>query len=113
MREAEAHGVSTVVVDAADGIDSTVAAIEDLFAEALAEGPRAETRGERQALLREANESIVSQVRGYFSWRSASGDAEVVVREFLCECGDRDCLASVQATVGEAAAGRVLAPDHA
>jgi hypothetical protein len=89
-----------------------VTTVEDLFTEALAAGPRAESVAERQALLREANEAIVAQVRGYYARPWADGDAERIEREFLCECGDPGCEASVEAAVG-AATEPLLAPGHA
>jgi hypothetical protein len=113
IREASEHGVPTLLVDGSLDLDATVTAAEELFAEALAEGPRAETRAERRALLREANEAIVAQVRGYHARPWAVGDAESVVREFLCECGNTACDASVHVPVAAAAAGAVLALGHA
>jgi hypothetical protein len=41
-------------LDGSLDLEATVSAVEGLFAEALAERPRAETRAERRALLREA-----------------------------------------------------------
>ena len=49
----------------ADGIDAMVSVVEHYFAEALAEGPRAETAVERRALLWDANSAIASQVQGF------------------------------------------------
>jgi hypothetical protein len=47
-REASEHGVPTLILDGSLDLEATVAAVEELFAEALAEGPRAETRAERR-----------------------------------------------------------------
>ena len=66
-REASQHGAPTLSLDGSLDLEATVAAVEELFAAALAEGPCAETRAERRALLREANEAIVAQVRGYYA----------------------------------------------
>ncbi len=110
--EASEHGAPTLLVDGSLDLEATVAAVEERFAVALAEGPRAETRAERRALLREANEAIVAQVRGYHARPWAEGDAESVVREFLCECGSTTCHASVPVPVAAAMAGPVLAPRH-
>jgi hypothetical protein len=110
--EASEHGVPTLFLDGSLDLESTVAAVEELFAQALAEGPCAETRAERRVLLREANEAIVAQVRGYYARPWAQGDAESVVREFLCECGSTACQASVQVPVAAVMAGAVLAPGH-
>jgi hypothetical protein len=89
-----------------------VAAVQELFAEALAEGPCAATLAERRGLLREANEAIASQVRGFYGRPWANGDAEAVVREFVCECGDPGCDASVFIPVGALTSRAVLAPGH-
>jgi hypothetical protein len=112
-REAREQGMPVLTVDRSHGIDEVVAAVEALFADALGEGPRAETAAERRQLLREANEAIVAQVRGYYARPWADGDANEVVRTFVCECGDRSCDLSVDLRVGEAAAERVLAAGHA
>lgn len=111
-REAGEHGAPTLMVDGSRDIEATVAAVEEMFADALAEGPRAETRTERRALLREANEAIASQVRSYYARPWAEGDAESVVREFSCECGDPSCDATVRARVGAVSTAAVFAPGH-
>jgi hypothetical protein len=111
-REASEHGVPRLILDGSLDLEATVAAVEELFAEALAEGPRAETRAERRVLLREANEAIVAQVRGYYARPWAEGDAESVVREFLCECGSTGCYASVHVPVAAVMAGAVFVPGH-
>jgi hypothetical protein len=87
--------VQTLIVDGSMDVNATVAAVEELFAEAIAEGPCAETRSERQALLREANRAIAVQVRGYYARTWAHSDAKRVVRDFFCECGNITCDASV------------------
>jgi hypothetical protein len=110
--EASEHGAPTLLVDGSLDLEATVAVVEERFAAALAEGPRAETRAERRALLREANEAIVAQVRGYHAQPWAEGDADSVVREFLCECGSTTCHASVPVPVAAAMAGPVRAPRH-
>jgi hypothetical protein len=110
-REVDEHGAPTLDVDSR-GIDELVAAVEERFAGALAAGPRASTRAERSALLRDANLAAVRQVRGYYARPWADGDAEVVSREFVCECGDTSCVADVELTVGAAAAAPALAPGH-
>jgi hypothetical protein len=111
-RDAEEHGARVLTVDGSRGIDDTVAMIEEHFAEALAVGPRAETLTERRALLREGNEAIVSQVRGYYARPWADGNPETAVRTFVCECGDVQCDASVELSVGTVAADPALAPGH-
>jgi hypothetical protein len=111
-REASEHAVPTCVVDGNQGIEETTKAVESLFAAALAAGPRAETRDERRALLREINEAIVAQVRGYYARPWAHGDADAVVRTFVCECGDPACEFDLELTVGEVAANPALAAGH-
>lgn len=102
-----------LTVDASRGIDDVLADVESLFADVLAEGPRAKTPAERGALLREANKAIVAQVRRYCARPWASGDPEEVVRTFVCECGDPFCDLNVDVRVGDAAVEPVLAPGHA
>lgn len=111
-RQANEHRVPTLILDGSLDLEATIAAVEELFASALAQGPRAETHAERRALLREANQAIVAQVRGYYARPWAEGDAESVVREFLCECGSTGCHASVQVPIAAVMAGAVLAPGH-
>lgn len=111
-REASEHGAPILVVDGAGGIDATVAAVERRFEDALADGPVATTRAERRALLREANEAVVDQLRRYHARPWTGGDADASVRTFLCECGDPLCDVSVDVRVGVAAAAPVLASGH-
>lgn len=107
-REATQHDAPVLVIDGRQDVDEVVAAVEQRFAEALAAGSCAETRVERRALLREMNEAVVSQVRDRYDRAWAHGDAETVVREFVCECGDAACEATVLMPVGAAASGPVL-----
>ena len=81
-RQAGEVGVNVLRVDGM-GIDETLASVEALFADALERGPRAETDGERQALLRYANEAIVTQARGYLARPGSTGDEATFLREFL------------------------------
>lgn len=111
-REVEASGVQTLVVDGSLDVDQTVDAVEALLAPALAEGPRAATLAERQALLREANLAVVDQVRAFYARPWARGDGESTARTFVCECGNRRCVADVETTVAAAAAAPVRAPSH-
>jgi hypothetical protein len=111
--EACRHYVPTVEVDRSHAIDATLEAVERLLAGALAQGPRARTLAERRALLREANEAIVAQLRGYYARPWADGNADEVVRSFHCECGDPKCGLNVEVRVGDAAAGCVFAAEHA
>jgi hypothetical protein len=111
-REASQHGVPRLLLDGSLDLEATVTAVEERFAAALAAGPCAEGRGERRALLREANEAIVAQVRGYYARPWAEGDAVSVVWGFCCECGSTACQASVHVPVATVLAGAVLAPGH-
>jgi hypothetical protein len=107
--EVRRAGVPTLAVK---GVDETVAAVEELFGDVLIAGPRAESLDERQSLLREANLAHVEQVRGFYARPWASGDPEAVERTFLCECGDRACVADVRCSVADAAAAPLAAPGH-
>jgi hypothetical protein len=111
-REARERAVPILSVDGSRSIDDTVAAVEGLFETALAEGPRAASAAERRALLREANQAIVAQLRDYYARPWADGDGETTVRTFLCECGDPSCDAGVVLPVGVVAAAPALAPAH-
>jgi hypothetical protein len=111
-REAREHDAPTLTVDGSLGIDETVSAVEERFAAALAAGPRAESLHERRALIREANAAHAAQVRAGYARRWANGDAESVVRTFVCECGDPACDVDVELAVGDFPAGPVLADGH-
>jgi len=111
-QEAREHGARTLTVDGSRGVQEMVAAVEELLAEALAEGPRAKTLAERRGLLREANQAIANQVRGRYARPWARGDAEAVVGELSCECGDPACDASVLIPLAGLSSGAVLAPGH-
>ena len=93
-------------------VGETVDALAALFAPQLARGPLATTVEELRGLLREANLDIVEQVRGYYRRPRAFGDAESVLRSFICECGRRDCVSFVDASVRAAAASPVMAVGH-
>jgi hypothetical protein len=111
-RDAREHDAPILTIDGSRTIDETVAAVEELFADALTEGPLAEAPAERRALLREGNLAIVEQVRAFYARPWADGDADSIDRAFVCECGDTACDASVMLTVGVVAAQPVLAPGH-
>lgn len=111
-REAREHGAPMLAVDGSRGIAETADAVERLFGDALAAGPRTQTLEEHRALLREANEAIAAQVRAYYARPWAQGNPEVVVREFGCECGNPACDVGVRLKVGELGVGPALAPGH-
>ena len=114
MEEGERHGVPVLVNEGP--LEETIAGVERHFGDALARGPRAESLEERRALLREANEAIVRQVRGYFARPWAEGDGEAVVREFICECDDPECRAVLEVSITDfvraASSGPLTAPGH-
>jgi hypothetical protein len=109
--EAREHALPSLSVDGTQGIEETTQAVESLFADALAARPRAETRDERRALLREINKAIVAQVHAYYARPWAEGDADAVVRTFVCECGDPECAAEFELPVG-AIRRSSAGPDH-
>ena len=104
-RQAAELGVNVLPVDQTLGIDEALAAVEALFAGALAEGPCAETLEDRQALLRWANEEVVAQIRGYLARPWTTGDEATFEQKFLCECGSRECTQIVELTVADYASG--------
>ena len=109
---ATARRIPIVVVDGGKPVGEIAAEVEVRLADALSTGPRAATIGERRALLREANLDVVGQIRAGCARPWATADAEVQVRTFTCECGDQDCGADIDKTVGAAATGPVIAPGH-
>ncbi len=111
-RDARKHGAPILVVDGSRDVDEMVEVVEGLFVEALARGPRAESIAQRRALLREANLAIVSQIRAYYSRPWADGSADTAVGDFLCECGDTGCQASIPLTVAAVSAVPALAAGH-
>lgn len=104
-RQAAEFGVNVLRIDDTVGIDEAFAAVEELFADALAEGPRAETLDERRGLLRYANGATVTQARGYLARPWTTGDEATFAREFLCECGDPECTEVVELAVADYAPG--------
>jgi hypothetical protein len=112
-REAHDNNVATITVDGSMDVAEMTTAVERLFADSLSRGPRAETPAERQGLLREMNDAVIEQIRGYHARPWAGGDPETIARAFACECGRPSCEATVVLTVGEAATRRAFAPEHA
>jgi hypothetical protein len=104
-RQAAEHGVHVLRIDDTVGADEALAAVEELLADAIRAGPRAETLEERRALLRYANEETVMQARGFLARPWATGDGRTFVREFLCECRDPDCAQAVALAVADYAPG--------
>jgi hypothetical protein len=116
-RRTAEHGVNVVRMDGSRTVDESVADVEMLFAQALAEGPRAESATARRTLLRYANDAVVEQALGYLARPWSEGDPETFVRDFVCECDDPECDAvarlPVAAFVRAAESGRVVADAHA
>jgi hypothetical protein len=111
-REAHDHRAPTLMVDGSRDIAEMVDAVDHLMREAIATGPRAGTRSERQRLLRDINENIAAQVRGYYARAWATGSADAVRRSFVCECGKTACDLDVVLSVAEVSDGPALALDH-
>jgi hypothetical protein len=115
-REAREHGAPILEVDGSRDVAATIADVEVRFATALAEGPCATTASERLALLRYANDAVVSQCLAYLARPWTTGDAESFVRTFVCECDDPECDAPVELSIAAferaAEAGPVLAAGH-
>ena len=111
-RDALEHDVPALVVDGSRGATEIADAVERLFAATLAAGPVAATHQERRRLLREMNEAVAAQVRGYFERPWADTDPDVITGRFVCECGDPTCDAEVTRRVGEVTTAPVLAPGH-
>ena len=111
-REARDHAAPILMLDGSETIAETVAAVEQLFADALKAGRRAESPAERRALLRESNLAVVEQIRAFYAGPWAEGEADTVERSFLCECGDPGCDASVIAPLGAVAAAPAFASGH-
>lgn len=112
-RDAKEHGAPILAVDGLHGVDDMVSAVEEAFAAVLAEGPCAQTAAERRALLRYANEAVVSQCLAYLARPWTTGTPESMVRTFVCECDDPECDTAVELAVTDflhaADAGPVLA----
>ncbi|HEY6737562.1 MAG TPA: hypothetical protein VI076_01830 [Actinopolymorphaceae bacterium] len=116
--EVEKYGARTLVVDGTRSVEDTVAAVEELFGEALDEAPAAMTRHERRQLLRYANRALVKQLEGFFSRPWAKAITRRRTLEFQCECGAVDCEEMVEYPVADFPASDdgstpwVLAPGH-
>jgi len=84
-------GGRTLVLDATTSVEQTIAQVEQLFRDALATGPKAETTAERRALLRYANRAIVSQYRAFFARPWSPDGLDSAVASFECECARPEC----------------------
>jgi hypothetical protein len=110
--DVEEHGVSTVMVDGSASISDIVEVVTAGFGEILARGPSASTAQHRRLLLHEMNAALIAQVRDYYARPWAEGDPDLVTCAFVCECGSPDCGVDIEATVGEAKGGPLLALGH-
>jgi hypothetical protein len=104
-RQADEYGVNVVRVDGSLGADDVLATVEELFADAIADGPCATTPDERRALLGWANEELVQQARAYLTRPWSTGDESTFIRPFRCECDDPECEEVVPLPVAEYAPG--------
>lgn len=116
--QVEEYGARTVVVDGRRGVEETVAEVEAVFAEALADGPVAASAAERRRLLRYANRATAGQYLGYLGRPWSSGDPRTAFPPFLCECARTGCEAQVRLALSDfppppdTASGPLLAPGH-
>jgi hypothetical protein len=111
-RQARVHDIPTLVVDGSRDAYEMVEAVDQLLGDALAAGPRAVTLQERRRLLREMNEAVIAQIRGYHARPWAQGDPDPVMRSFVCECGGPQCDMDVSLSVQDVAALPAIAPEH-
>jgi hypothetical protein len=102
-QEVADHGAPSLVVDGSRDLNEMTDEVESRFRDALAGGARAQATGERRALLREANDQILAQCRGYLSRPWAGAAEETFARDFLCECDDPFCEEELELTVADAA----------
>jgi hypothetical protein len=101
-----------LTVDGSLPVSEIVEAVDQLFGAVLASGPCAQTLEERQRLLREINQAIVDQIRGYYAQAWMDGNPDLLTRSFVCECGNPICEAEVSRTIQDALAEPVLARGH-
>jgi hypothetical protein len=106
------HGLRTLIVDGSLGISDMVTTLERAFQAALAAGPVTTALDERRRLLREMNEDVVNQVRGYHRRPWAVGAPDLVECLFVCECGRPTCEAEISAPVGRVAGEPLFAAGH-
>jgi hypothetical protein len=94
--EAATHRLPTVIVDGSMGPAETIRTVEAMLGSVLAQGPHAESKRDRQELLREQNRAAIDQVRGFFARPWATGNAGDATVRFVCECGDPTCRKEVE-----------------
>lgn len=95
-------------------VEQTIAAVERIFADRLAEGPTATTIEQRRELLRYSNQTIVDQHLGWFA--HYPGDLGRSVDEnvgmFDCECARPGCFALVEMSIGSARPAMAAEPPN-
>lgn len=96
----------TVTVDNLT-VEQTVAEVDRVFAQRLAEGPVATTMAQRQELLRYANQAIIAQCRGWLAHQPAPGP-RLAAQMFDCECAQPGCTALVELPVEAAEAAAAV-----
>jgi hypothetical protein len=106
------HGLPCLAVDGSRSVDAMVSAVEQRFSDVLSAGPVASGPAERRRLLREINEDLVAQVRGYHRRFWAEGDPDPVRGLYVCECGRPTCQMEISVTVAQAAHGPIFAARH-
>jgi hypothetical protein len=111
------RGLRVLVVDGSKGVVEMAAAVEELFADLIAAGPRATDPEARRALRREDNLQLYRQVSTFLERRPGVGDPERSAVPFACECGASGCDAGVRATLAEARHAfehgeRLVSADH-
>jgi hypothetical protein len=101
-RDARKRGLRVLTVDGSRDVAAMAAAVEEIFAEVVAAGPRASDPQARSALRREDNQQVYRQVSTFFERRPEAGDAARSPVPFACECGASGCDAGVRVTLVEA-----------
>ncbi|RAJ60661.1 hypothetical protein K378_04480 [Streptomyces sp. Amel2xB2] len=116
--EIASYGVRTLALDGTQSPEETAAAVERIFADALAEGPKAASAPERRALLRHGNRAVVVQHQQFFARPWAPPDPGTQQWPFACECGETSCAEDVGMAPArfpappDPASPPVLAPGH-
>jgi predicted transcriptional regulator len=116
---AELDQAAAIVIDTGNHAEpgETVTHIEVIAATWIATRPTAQSRRERQALIRDGNAAIVAQYRDGMA-RSGNTAGYSLVRTYDCECGDLRCTALVERNLGSLpepftpSAEPILAPAH-
>ncbi len=110
--EAADHGVAVEVVDGTRSLDEMTGLVGTRFGDAIRSGSGAVDEPGRQLMLREMNEAVAEQIRGFHARPWATGDPEGVTHSFVCECAAPNCTELVTTTVAVATQAPVRAPHH-